>query len=390
MKKVLHFAVFLFISINLFAQAPQKMTYQAVIRNASNNLVVNAPVKMKISILQGSISGTALYSELHNPTTNANGLVSIEIGSGTSPVGTIGSINWGNGTYFLKTETDPTNGTNYSIEGTSQLLSVPYALHASNAGNGINKISTTGDTVYLDNGEKYIIPGIKKVRNPPSTINNGLVGYWPFNGNANDESGNGNNGVVNGATLTTDRFGNANNAYSFNGNSNISVQHSNSLNVGNEMTISIWFKQASMGNTINYILQKGTGGGCLTTGYYSAVDYVFGGVPNGMKGLWYGQNNNCAAIASDTSLNFTWHSMIIVYSPSTINRLYINGMLIENKSNFYCNNCTILNSTNPLIIGGFLNAGVISNPKNWNGLLDDIRIYNRTLTQEEITYLANN
>jgi uncharacterized protein (TIGR02145 family) len=154
MNRVLHLIVLLFISINLFAQAPQKMTYQAVIRNASNNLVVSSPVKMKISILQGSISGTAVYSELHNPTTNANGLVSIEIGSGTSPVGAIGSINWGNGTYFLKTETDPTNGTNYSIEGTSQLLSVPYALQA----NCVSS-SLSGDTLTVG-CKQYLIPGI--------------------------------------------------------------------------------------------------------------------------------------------------------------------------------------------------------------------------------------
>ncbi|MFN5334841.1 MAG: hypothetical protein ACK5BV_06615, partial [Bacteroidota bacterium] len=83
MQRLLHLVVLLFISINLLAQAPNKMTYQAVIRNASNNLVVNSPVKMKISILQGSANGTAVFSELHNPTTNANGLVSIEIGSGT-------------------------------------------------------------------------------------------------------------------------------------------------------------------------------------------------------------------------------------------------------------------------------------------------------------------
>jgi uncharacterized protein (TIGR02145 family) len=165
MQRVLHLVVLLFISINLFAQAPQKMTYQAVIRNASNNLVVSSPVKMKISILQGSASGTAVYSELHNPTTNANGLVSIEIGSGTSPVGTIGSINWGNGTYFLKTETDPTNGTNYSIVGTSQLLSVPYALQANNAGNGFNRVSATGDTLFWENGKSVIIPGISSANN---------------------------------------------------------------------------------------------------------------------------------------------------------------------------------------------------------------------------------
>jgi uncharacterized protein (TIGR02145 family) len=154
MKRLLHFAVFLFISINLFAQAPQKMSYQAVIRNAQNELVIGKLVKMRISILQGTSNGTAVYSELHNPTTNANGLVSIEIGSGTSPVGTIGSINWANGTYFLKTETDPTNGTNYSISGTSQLLSVPYALQA----NCVSS-SLSGDTLLVG-CKKYLIPGI--------------------------------------------------------------------------------------------------------------------------------------------------------------------------------------------------------------------------------------
>ena len=108
MKKLFTLIAVLFISINLFAQAPQKMSYQAVIRNASNALVTNASVKMRISILEGSATGTAVYSELHSATTNANGLVSIEIGGGTSPTGTFSSINWGNGTYFLKTETDPT------------------------------------------------------------------------------------------------------------------------------------------------------------------------------------------------------------------------------------------------------------------------------------------
>ena len=72
---------------------------------------------------------------------------------------------------------------------------------------------------------------------------NGLVGWWPFNGNANDESGNGNNGTVNGATLTTDRFGNVNQAYGFDGNSqNIEVSNSSSLNP-NELTISVWIYQ---------------------------------------------------------------------------------------------------------------------------------------------------
>jgi hypothetical protein len=133
MKKIITLLAAIIITSNIFAQAPQKMSYQAVIRNASNALISNAPVKMRISILQGSASGSTVYSELHNPTTNANGLVSIEIGGGTSPQGTFSSINWGNGTYYLKTETDPTNQSNYTIVGTSQLLSVPYAFLAEKA-----------------------------------------------------------------------------------------------------------------------------------------------------------------------------------------------------------------------------------------------------------------
>jgi hypothetical protein len=115
-----------------YGQSPEKMSYQAVIRDASNNLVTNTSVGMKISILQGSASGTAVYVETQEPSTNANGLVSIEIGTGTTS-DDFTTIDWANGPYFLKTETDPTGGTNYTITGTSQLLSVPYALHAKTA-----------------------------------------------------------------------------------------------------------------------------------------------------------------------------------------------------------------------------------------------------------------
>ncbi len=83
--------------------------------------------------MQGSASGTAVYVETQTPTTNANGLVSIEIGDGTTVSGNFSTIDWVNGPYFIKTETAPTGGTNYTIAGTSQLLSVPYALHAKTA-----------------------------------------------------------------------------------------------------------------------------------------------------------------------------------------------------------------------------------------------------------------
>ncbi len=119
----------------VFAQAPNKMSYQAVIRDNSNALVTNQIVGMQISILQGSANGTAVYAETQTPTTNANGLASIEIGGGTVVSGNFSTIDWANGPYFIKTETDPTGGSNYTITGTSQLLSVPYALYATNAGN---------------------------------------------------------------------------------------------------------------------------------------------------------------------------------------------------------------------------------------------------------------
>jgi hypothetical protein len=116
----------------ILAQAPEKMSYQAVIRDASNNLLNNASVSMRISILQGSASGSSVYIETHATTSNANGLVTIEIGAGTIVSGSFSNIDWANGPYYIKSETDPSGGTNYSLVSTSQLMSVPYALHAKN------------------------------------------------------------------------------------------------------------------------------------------------------------------------------------------------------------------------------------------------------------------
>ena len=109
----------LLLTLSVFAQAPQKMSYQAVIRNSSNALVTATVVGMKISVLQGSPTGTIAYSETQSPTTNANGLVSLQIGAGAVISGTFAAINWATGPYFIKTETDPAGGNAYSIIGTS-------------------------------------------------------------------------------------------------------------------------------------------------------------------------------------------------------------------------------------------------------------------------------
>ena len=136
MKKSLLFLFVLMLSAAaLFAQAPQKMSYQAVVRNANNTLVTSQNVSARVSILQGSVNGTPVYVEIHNATTNANGLLTLEVGGGSTVVGSLAAVDWANGPFFLKSEIDPNGGVNYSIEGTQQLMSVPYALYAEKAGN---------------------------------------------------------------------------------------------------------------------------------------------------------------------------------------------------------------------------------------------------------------
>ncbi|MDW8419794.1 MAG: hypothetical protein RML37_10295, partial [Chitinophagales bacterium] len=129
------------------AQAPPRMSYQAVIRNSANQLVTNQNVGMRVSILQGSPTGSAVYVETHSGTTNANGLLTVTIGSGTVVSGSFSGINWASGPYFLKTETDPNGGTNYTITGTQELMSVPYALYAAQAGNAVNYNAGSGITI---------------------------------------------------------------------------------------------------------------------------------------------------------------------------------------------------------------------------------------------------
>jgi hypothetical protein len=137
MKKLLTTLITVFVtSAFIYAQSPDRMSYQAVVRDNSDNLVANQTVGMQISILQGSSTGTAVYEETHTPMSNVNGLVTVVVGNGTLVSGDISTIDWENGPYYIKSETDPTGGTNYTISGSSELLSVPYALHAKTSGGG--------------------------------------------------------------------------------------------------------------------------------------------------------------------------------------------------------------------------------------------------------------
>ncbi|MCF8358946.1 MAG: fibrobacter succinogenes major paralogous domain-containing protein [Prolixibacteraceae bacterium] len=145
------------------AQAPEKVSYQSVIRDASGELVRSQIVGMQISIVKGSVSGKAVYVETHTPTTNVNGLASVEVGTGTSS-DTFSDIDWSDGPYFLKVETDPTGGMSYSITGTTEILSIPYALYSKKA--ETVETETQGLSDVLGQNNNGNATQIKNIANP--------------------------------------------------------------------------------------------------------------------------------------------------------------------------------------------------------------------------------
>ncbi len=227
-----------------------------------------------------------------------------------------------------------------------------------------------------------------KAQVPSYVPTNGLVGYWPFNGNANDESGNGNNGTVNTATLTTDRFSNAGSAYSFDGASNyISVPTSSNLNIIGNFSLSSWVKLAvSTISNPNYehrfILSKNAG----LTGQ-GTWHFALESQSNQPYQIHYNADP-CFCLSSIGGVNsqvsdLNWHLINVSYN-SVNNELkyYLDGILVYTSTQF---NYINLNTQYNLLIGKE-NVGIQG---FFNGKIDDIGIWNRALTQQEITNLYN-
>jgi hypothetical protein len=165
MKKLSFLVIALVMSTGILAQSPEAFKYQAVARDASGNVLANTTVSFRISILRGSATGSVVYTELHTYTTNAFGLVDLEIGKGTNPKGTFSIISWANDTHYVKVEMDPAGGTAYQDMGVSQLLSVPYALHAGTAG----KVATEGNiAIESKGGNVIVLAGTNKITIDPS------------------------------------------------------------------------------------------------------------------------------------------------------------------------------------------------------------------------------
>ena len=154
-------------TLRLLAQTPEKMSYQAIVRASDNSLVSDSRVSLRIIVRQGSENGKNTYEETHSTTTNANGLVSLEIGAGTVVSGDFSKIPWSNGPFFIETQVDPLGGSNYSIIGISQLLSVPYALTA--------KYAESVGGVDVSYAKKADVISVTSSRNTSSSdINNTL------------------------------------------------------------------------------------------------------------------------------------------------------------------------------------------------------------------------
>ena len=221
----------------------------------------------------------------------------------------------------------------------------------------------------------------------PPTLADGLVAYYPFSGNAGDSSGNGNHGTVNGATLTTDRFGNVNRAYNFDGTNSIVVNDNDILDLTNDFTISSWINSSSyptnsFGGPINMIICKRPAVVSDITGTYSFGIWEFNGShiisfqapPNASPVTYPGSNGTI-------QLNQWYNFTATYYKTNKELKYYLNGTEVF-KSNL---DFQITNTPYNLTIGALTSA----NTYFWNGKLDEIRIYNRALAQSEITYLAS-
>ena len=149
---------------SIFAQTPEAINYQAVARDNNGNLIANQEIRLRVSILRGSASGTVVYSESHLKTTNDFGLATLSIGTGTVISGSFPSIRWGDDAYYLQTEMDPAGGTDFQLMGTSQFVSVPFALYA--------KTAASGGTTYTE-GSGIDITGAVITNTSPNASHTG-------------------------------------------------------------------------------------------------------------------------------------------------------------------------------------------------------------------------
>jgi len=390
MKKIFNVLIYSFLCSIIIGQVPNSFKYQAVLRDISGNIKANNTVNLKISILQGSSMGASVYNEIINTSTNAFGMINLEIGS-QNPTG-FSNINWANGPYFIQINVNDT------LISSSQLLAVPFAKYADIAGSVLNNNTYEYDSLVLKgpNGSKYSVKVDSSGQLKTSKIfslNDGIIAYYPFNGNADDESGNGFNGTDFGTAKydTTTKgiarfFSNpiANNALDY-----VTVPN----NLKGDYTISMRFLYTSVThfNTLFYLssgkdwvhsdlwialdpLKKLT---IIQEGQdLRAADYSHQAITDNPQRL------NSIYVNSDSIQPNQYYNFAVTYTNDSLN-VYLNGK----KYMTYANINPIVPSINTLIIGVCPNY--ITNLFYYplEGVIDELRFYKRALNEDEINYL---
>ena len=269
MKK-LYFTLALIIYSLIYAQVPQGFSYQTIAFDASGAPINNGSVSLKISILDNSATGTVLYSETHAKTTNAKGLVNLNIGQGTPVSGTFSGIDWGTNPKFIKVELDPTGGTNYINVGVNQLMSVPYALVAGSI-DMTSSNSTIGDDIIENKNTNYLF--IDKYDSKIFAYSS-KVGTWLSQVYSSSYSDSGTTPYINssnGSFSFIDKYDSK--IYVFNSNTGTWTSQNYNINYSNSGTT----PALNSNNGIFTFIDK-----------YESRVYIF----NSKKGIWTSQNYN--------------------------------------------------------------------------------------------------
>jgi hypothetical protein len=288
------------------------------------------------------------------------------------------NIDWSAGNRYIRTSVDLAGGTNFQLIGTSQLLSVPYALQAKNI--PISRVGNS-DSIYL--GDKLLlIPGVKVLSTIPD-INTGLVAWYPFNGNANDSIGKTNNGSLYNTTNVVDRFGILNGALKFNGSNSYVSLPKPFFNGTQQTTFTI--------STIVYIENLSDAFIWFKDGFWQTI-YLspdlkgainFGGSIPSYNYQSYKTNDNVVKPGQ-------WYNIIVTFN-NTNSCIYLNGTLVATNNSmldYFDFGQTASGNSNNINLFGCRNSVSNGNTQFFNGIIDDFRLYNRVLTQAEITYLA--
>lgn len=370
MKKLITLIVVVAFSICVLSQVPEKMSYQAVIRDHNNVLITNHVIGMRLSILQGSPTGPTIYTEVQAPSTNANGLVTLEIGGVTPVFGTFASINWSSGTYLIKIEVDPTGGTNYTITNTSQLITVPYAFYAKSSQTSINSANRS----YVDSLLARIV-ALEVKTGIIDFPHNNLLAKWCFNFNTNDTIGTYN---LTGSGSIFYENGKLGKCVKIENSAILSNADLKSYYAGNlPFTISFWYKSSILPNWSTTIFSMGKSGSngfdiTSTVSYIQARRYIFGGTSVSVATAYDPYTN---------AYNYNdghWHHIVATYD-GTKQALYVDGAKIGE-----IDTSISIGSDNTLYLGA-------ERPGVWpcNGNIDNAYFYSRALTDNEVKILWN-